>query len=241
MALGLWSELNAGNESDCRKQRNDGRASVAEEWERDTDNGGDAHAHSDVYKCLEGDRRSNAVADEHTEVAAAPCPDNAAADNDKHQQRNDNEAGDHTHLLTDRGEDTVGVSCVDVQRAVAVADTVPAPRLHRLNGAVCLPADALARGVYRGIVGNEDAVSLVLLKHVVPKYRCRSGSRRSADADPVPRKSARYEHDDEYRKEYDRRTHVLRRHHDYYEHSRPVRRKKYDGLGLVEDLLLFVV
>ena len=76
--LRLRLELDTRDKAHGKEHRNHGRASVAEERQRDADNGGDADAHADVDEGLEGNGGADTHTDEHV-IGPAGLEANAKA------------------------------------------------------------------------------------------------------------------------------------------------------------------
>ena len=86
-----------------------GRASIAEEWERDADDRRDADAHADIYEGLERHKCSNAEAYQSTHRVAGLNADDHAADDNRCEQQNDDDARDHAKFLADNAVNEVRV------------------------------------------------------------------------------------------------------------------------------------
>ena len=88
-ALRFWSELDAGDQPDCRKERESRRSAVTEEGKRQPDDRGDAQTHADVDEALKQQRRGDAETDQHTHGVFRAQADHDAAQNDEQQQYDD--------------------------------------------------------------------------------------------------------------------------------------------------------
>ena len=83
--LGARSVFHTRYESNCGERAHEGGAAVAEEGERDADNGSDADAHTGVNEHLEEEAGGNAGANQQAQDVAGAEADDEAADDDHAQ------------------------------------------------------------------------------------------------------------------------------------------------------------
>ena len=102
-------ELDAGYDAHGDEQGQHGGTSVAEEGERQTDDGHHAQTHSHVGQDLEQEHSRHAHADLPVEVALGADADIDDPQNDGGQQQDAQEAAEESQLFPDHGKDEVRV------------------------------------------------------------------------------------------------------------------------------------
>ena len=107
MTHGLWSGIGAGHQSQHTENGNHGRGAVADEGQRQTNNGHNADAHAHVDDDLEHQRGGCAEADNPADIVLAPHAHPNAPGDDGQLQQHDQHAAEEAQLFADGGEDVV--------------------------------------------------------------------------------------------------------------------------------------
>ena len=121
MALALRSGVGAGHKPQHGEDGHDGRSTVAEERQGQTDNGHDTDAHADVDHYLEHQGRACAEADQTAHIILAAHTHIEAPGDDSQLQTHDEHTAEETQLLADGGEDIVRMLGIQVAALGTVA------------------------------------------------------------------------------------------------------------------------
>ena len=115
------SRVSAGYKSQHCVDRNNGRTAVADQRQRQTDNGHNADTHADVNGNLENQRGGRTEADQATHIVLTTQTNIDAAGNDGKLQQHNKNAAEETQLLTDGGENVVRMLCKQTAALCTVA------------------------------------------------------------------------------------------------------------------------
>ncbi len=208
MAGGCRSGVDTGDKPKHGVQRNDGAAAVAHKGQRQTDNRGDADAHTHITGDLKDQRGCGAEADHAAHIVGAfQTHINAPGDDADHHQQHKH-AAHKAQLLADGGENIVGMLgeqvIVRILCPVAVKQTVTGKAAAgeglQTHAGVEPGTDTVS--VNGGIHKDQQTVSLVLT-HDRPEngpdcYNATEGKDKPPQADTAGKSHAdKDEHEDQ--------------------------------------------
>ena len=233
------SVFNTRDQSNRSKQREYGRAAVAEEGEGEADNGSEASAHADVLEGLEQKSACNAETYKGTHKVFTGEANVCAADNNSHKKDKDDYAAEHTKLFADDGENEVRVLCgvgAGVLRLGAFAKTC-APELAGGKSQftlVCLPKITVSSGVNGGIIGSKNTCFLVIFQEVFPSKGYKGCESCNTEDEPIKLKSCEIKHNCEDEEENKCASKVAGNHNDKTEENTEMDSNLSHGNNMVE-------
>ena len=170
MALTLRSCMGAGYQTQHGEDGHDGRCTVAEERQGQTDNGHNTDAHAYIDHHLEHQCRACTEADQTAHVILAFHTNIKAPGNDRQLQAHDEHTAQKAQFFAHGGEDIVrmlgvqvaALGTVAVEQALA-SETTTGKGLEVDFGMVSF-IDTL--GINGGVKQNQDSVSLIFAQEL---------------------------------------------------------------------------
>ena len=222
IAVRRGPHVDARDDAHRKEHRDERAAAVGEERQRQADDRHEADAHADVDEHLRRQHTGDTDADEPVHIVAGLDADVDDADDDGRQQNEDRHAAEHAQLLTDGGEDQVGVLRGDRaalhHRPVVESLAGDAAVLQRAQTAVHLIALVLRQRVDARVKQDPDAAAPVIAEEL-PQKRRGHQQNCSRTEEPQQAHAADECHDDENKQILQRNAEILRRHNDQAEHK----------------------
>ena len=211
---GRGAHFDSGDNPHGGEERQQRRAAVAEERQRDSDNGHDEQAHPDIDDGLEHEHGGDSHADVAMERRDGVPGDNQDTDDNRQEQEHDDKATHKPEFLPAHGENEVGMpprkrllhGALRL-RALHIALPEEAARTERQHAPMLLPA-APQRVIV--VVEHDNEAFLLVQRYQVhaPSGVGRAAYRAEQDQKPSQRESGGERHADEDEKEHNAVAHV---------------------------------